>query len=184
MEKKEQKAAIAPEKKEAEAKISEPTSPVFVEAEKMFDKLAEISDETAQKAFEFFLQRGGELGRELDDWFYAESQVLRPVAIEIKEANGNITVDAAVPGFKPDEIEISVMGDQLIMSGQTEKREEKKDESVVHTDWMSDRFFRQLTLPTAVDADHVKAELKDGILKLTLPKAEGRELKRIAVNAG
>ncbi|MGD9589550.1 MAG: Hsp20/alpha crystallin family protein [Pyrinomonadaceae bacterium] len=71
------------------------------------------------------------------------------------------------------------------MSGRTEKKSEKKEEGeVVYTDWESDRFFRQLTLPSAVQADNVKAELKDGILKLTLPKAEVQEPKRIAVKAG
>ncbi|MBK9153090.1 MAG: Hsp20/alpha crystallin family protein [Chloracidobacterium sp.] len=185
MENTEQKTAIVPAEKETKGNLGEPISPIFVEAEKMFDKLAELSKETAQKAYEFFLKRGGEFGKELDDWFNAESKLLRPVAVEITETDGKINVNAAVPGFKPDEIEISVKDDQLIMSGRTEKKEEKKEEGeVVYTDWESDRFFRQLTLPSAVQADNVKAELKDGILKLTLPKAEVQEPKRIAVKAG
>jgi len=184
MEKTEEKTAIVPAKKETNEIAGMTVSPVFVEAEKMFERLTEISKETAKKAYEFFLQRGGEFGKELDDWFNAESTVLRPVAVEITETDGRINVSAAVPGFKPDEIEISVKDDQLIMSGKTEERQEKTDENVVYTDWKSDRFFRQLTLPGTVDAENVKAELKDGILKVTLPKAEVHELKRIAVKAG
>jgi HSP20 family protein len=150
----------------------------------MFDRLAEITKETAQRAFEFFEKRGGEFGKEFDDWFNAEAKVLRPVAVEMTESNGTINVSAAVPGFKADEIEISIKDDQLIMSGETEKKEERKDENVVYSDWESNRFFRQLTLPCGVDADNVRAELKDGILKLSLPKMAAEEPKRVAVQAG
>lgn len=159
-------------------------SPVFIEAEKMFEKLAEVTNATAHKAYEMFLARGGELGKALDDWFNAESKILRPVAVEITEGNGKINVCAAVPGFKPEEIEVSVKNDLLILSGETEKREERKDENIVYTDWKSDRFFRQLTLPDAVNADDVKAELKDGILTLSLPKVTAEESKHVAVTAG
>ncbi|MGD9563054.1 MAG: Hsp20 family protein [Pyrinomonadaceae bacterium] len=160
------------------------TSPVFIETEKMFDKLSELTREIAQNAYEYFRKRGGEFGKELDDWFNAEAKVLRPVAVEITETDGTIDVSAAVPGFKPKEIEISVEDNQLILSGKTEKRKEREDENVVYTDWESNRFFRQLTLPSAVDTDNVEAELKDGILRLSLTKASTDEPKRIAVKAG
>jgi HSP20 family molecular chaperone IbpA len=91
-------------------------APVFVEAEAMFEKFAEITKDTAQRAFEFFRQRGGELGREVDDWFKAENEVLRPVAIEMTESDTAFSVSAAVPGFKPEEIEVSVKNDLLMIS--------------------------------------------------------------------
>ena len=56
-------------------------SPIFVEAEKMFEHFAEVTKETAKKAFEFFQRRGGEFGKELEDWFKAESEILRPVPV-------------------------------------------------------------------------------------------------------
>lgn len=66
--------------------------------------MAEVGREVAFKAYDFFQKRGGELGKELDDWFKAETAVLFPVALELTEANGNYQVKAAVPGFKPEEI--------------------------------------------------------------------------------
>ena len=159
-------------------------SPIFVEAEKMFERFADLTRETAHKAYEFFLKRGGSLGRELDDWFRAEAEILRPVAVEINETDKAFKVTAAVPGFKPEEIEISVKDQTLILSGKTETKTKKEEENTVYSEWRSNRFFRQLELPAEVEADKVKANLKDGILHLTLPKAAPREARQIAVSAG
>lgn len=172
------------EKKLPEAQEERNLAPFFVEAEKMFDKFAAISTETAQKAFEFFRARGGELGREIDDWLHAEAKVLRFVPMEITEKNGTVNVIAQVPGFKPDEIEISVDNKTLMISGETLKKEENTDANVVYSDFESNRFFRRMMLPTAVDADKAKAEIKDGILTIAFPKAEEAKPKQIAVAGG
>lgn len=177
-------ATVEKEQQGTSGNLTREFSPVFVEAEKMFDKLAELTKETAAKAYEFFQKRGGEFGKEIDDWFNAESKVLRSVAVEITETDGSVNVSAAVPGFRPEEIEISVKDDLLIMSGRNEKREEREDENLVYSDWEGNQFFRQLTLPSVVDAEKVQAELKDGILKLSLPKVAAQEAKSVAVKAG
>lgn len=161
-----------------------PLSPVFVEAEKLFAKLADITSETASKAYEFFRQRGGDFGRELDDWFRAEREVLLPVPIEIKESDKEVTVSAAVPGFKPEQIEVSLKDNILILSGEKEDRSEREDENTIVKEWKSNRFFRQISLPAAVEAAQADATLRDGILNMTIPKAEKREATRINVAAG
>jgi len=158
--------------------------PMFVEAEKMFERFAEVTRETAHKAYEYFLKRGGDFGRDFDDWFKAEAEILRPVAVEITENDKQIAVNATVPGFKPEEIQISVDGNLLILSGETKAETKKEDENTVYTEWRSNRFFRQLTLPAEVEANKVKANLKDGVLHLKMPKAAPREAKQIAVSAG
>ena len=157
-------------------------SPTIVEAEKMFDRLADLSKEIGHKAYEFFQKRGGEFGRELDDWFKAEREVLMPVTVEINETKDYITVRAAVPGFKPEEIEVSIKDNSLILSGETETK--KTDEHTVYSEWRSNRFFRQLPLQGEVDEEKVEATLKDGILQLTLPKLPAKEPKQISPSAG
>ncbi len=158
-------------------------SPIFVEAEKMFEQLADLTKTTGHKAYEFFQKRGGEFGREVEDWFKAESEILLNVPVDITETDEQFNVRAAVPGFRPDEIEISVKDNLLILSGVTEARAKKENENTVLSEWRSNRFFRQLTLDSAVDAEKVVADLKDGILQLTLPKAAVRETTKIAVQA-
>ena len=176
----------APPKETAMTKpdANAPAFPMFVEAEKMFERLAELTKETTQKAFEYFVRRGGDFGKEFEDWFRAEAEILRPVKVEITETDKTINVSALVPGFKPEEIEISVKDNLLILSGETKTEDKREDENTVYSEWRSNRFFRQLTLPSEVNADKVKANLKDGILHLKLPKAAPREVKQIAVTAG
>jgi HSP20 family protein len=158
--------------------------PFFVEAEKMLDRFAEISREIGTRAYDFFRERGGEWGRELEDWFKAETDLLRYVPIEITETDGIVKVNADVAGYKPEEIELSVENNILMLSGKTERREEKKDEDLVYSDFRSDRFFRQFTLPSPVDAAKATAELKDGILHIDLPKtAKTEPVTKIAVAA-
>ena len=156
-------------------------SPAFVEVERMFERFAEITKETAQKAFEFFRERGGELGREVEDWFKAESEVLRPVPIEMTETKENILVTAAVAGFKPEEVEVSVKDNVLIISGNTEASDKKTDANTIVRECSSNRFYRQLTLPSLIQADKVKAKLTNGMLELTLPKAAEHEATKVAV---
>jgi HSP20 family protein len=178
------KEETAPAKVPAPAAKPAKPEPVFVEAEKMFERLAQITKETTQRAFEYFQKRGGEWGREFDDWFRAEAEILRPVPVEITDKGNMLYVNASVAGFKPDEIEISVKDNLLTISGTTEKREQKKEENVVYTDFASNRFFRQLTLPTIVEADKVEAKLEDGLLRINLPKMAAQEARHISVAAG
>lgn len=157
-------------------------APVFVEAEKMFEHLANVTTETALKAYQFFLHRGGEFGREFDDWFRAESEILMPVPVEITETEKNINIRAAVPGFKPEEIEVSVKNNLLILRGVTEMAAKKEDENTIFSEWRSNKFFRQLMLSSEVNSEKVTAKLKDGILLLKLPKIPAREPTQVPVN--
>jgi len=176
--------AVTTAEKTSVEKKADGFKPVLVEAEKMFERLADFAKEIGQKAFEFFERRGGEFGKELDDWFRAESEVLLPVTAEITETNDRINVRAAVPGFKPGEIEVSVKDNLLILSGETESRENREDENTVFSEWRSNKFCRQFLLSSEVDAEKVEATLKDGVLLLTLPKLPAREPQKIAVTAG
>jgi HSP20 family protein len=159
-------------------------SPLFVEAEKLFETFAELSKTTAERAFENFKKRDGEIGKEFEDWFRAESEILRPVPVEITEQNGDLDIVAAVPGYKPEDIKISVTNNLLIMHGKTEESEGKRAGNVVYSDFKSDHFFRKLTLPSEVDADQAEVELKDGFLHIKLPKMSRVETKQIAVSVG
>lgn len=158
-------------------------APVFVEAEKMFERISDLTKATTHKAYEFFQRRGGEFGRELDDWFHAESEILRSVPVEITETENTINVRAAVPGFKPEEIEVSVKDNLLILSGETQTEENTTNENTIYSEWRSNKFCRQLNLSSEIDADKVTANLKDGVLQLTLPKVPIREATQVPVNA-
>lgn len=180
------KSELAAKKPTAMQKVetAEPKlEPVFVAAEKMFEKFADVSREIGRRAHDFFRERGGQFGKDLDDWFKAENEILRPVPVEITESNGNIFVKAAVPGYKPEEINVSVKDDVLMISGDTEESKHSEDANTVLREWNSNRFCRQFTLPSEVIADKVVAKLTNGMLELTLPKASAKEETKVAVTA-
>lgn len=170
--------ATAPKKAADEA-----IYPAFVEAEKLLDRIAEITMLTSQKAYEYFLSRRHEFGTHFDDWLKAEMEVLRPTPVEVSETADNLNIRAAVPGFKPDEIEISVKDALLIMSGETKSAEKAEDEKTFLNEWRSNRFCRQIELPSEVETGGVKATLANGILNLTLKKKAAKEAEKINVIA-
>ena len=167
--------------KTPEKKVTKP--PFFIEAETMLEKMAGLTRETSQKAFEYFMDPGGTLGSRLDDWLHAEMELLRPVPVEITENADFVTVRAAIPGFKPDEIELSVTDNNLFLSGETKFENKKEDEKTFYTEWRSNRFYRQLNLPTEVLTDGADAKLKDGILTLALKKKPITDATPITVKA-
>ena len=147
-----------------------PASPVFVEAEKLFEQVKEFSQTVARRAYEYFEARGREFGHDLEDWLRAESELMRRVPVEIKEADGQITLRAEVPGFTADEIKISVEPQRLVISGKSEKTAEEEKEQTLLSEFRSNQFCRELTLPAEVDPAKTTAVLKDGVLELGLAK--------------
>jgi HSP20 family protein len=167
--------------KSPDKKVSKP--PFFVEAEKMFDRMAGLTRETSQKAFEYFMNHGGTLGSRFDDWLHAEMELLRPVPVDITETDKMVNIRAAVPGFNADEIELSVNDNNLFLTGETKYEDKKKDEKTFYTEWRSNRFYRQLRLPTEVLSEGADAKLKDGILTLVLKKKPMVDATPITVKA-
>lgn len=157
--------------------------PTFTEAERMFERMAEVTRRAAENAFSFFSERGGELGRELEDWFKAETELLRPAPIEITENPKEITVKAIVAGFDPEDIEVKVKDNSLTINGESEEKNRKDDESTFYSEWRSNRFFRQMTLPSEVDAERTRADLSDGVLEIVLPKLRGKEPTKVKVHS-
>ncbi len=102
-------------------------------------------------------------------------------AIDVAEEKDSILVRAEVPGCKADDIEISVYGNKLTISGEKKLEEEKKEKGYYHVESTYGSFRRELTLPTDVDQDKIEAVCKDGVLSLTLPKAAKAKTVKIKV---
>ncbi len=157
------------------------SSPIFVEAEKLFDQMKEFSQSIARRAYEFFEARGRQIGHELEDWFRAESELMRSVPVEIKEAEDRITLRAEVPGFAAGEIKVSVEPQRLVISGKSEQTAEEKKEQTVFSEFRSNQFCRELSLPAEVDPAKATAVLKGGVLELALAKAAASDAVNVEV---
>jgi HSP20 family protein len=134
----------------------------------------------------------GELARlheEMDDLFDGFFRGLgRPLvgykawpAIDVADKDDAIVVRAEVPGCKAEDIDISVYGNTLTISGEKKETKEEKEKGYYHLESTYGSFRREITLPTDVDDDKIDAICKDGVLSITLPKAEKTKAVKVKV---
>ena len=104
-------------------------------------------------------------------------------AVDIYEERDKITVRAELPGMKKEDIEVTVVGDTLTISGERKQEEERKEGETYRSERYLGRFQRSITLPTEVDANKIQAAYKHGLLTVTLAKSEQAKRKQIEVKA-
>ena len=104
-------------------------------------------------------------------------------AIDMYQTDDEIVVKASLPGVKADEVQINITGEILTIKGETKQVEEKKDKAWHMREQRWGTFERAIALPTEVTADKAKAEFENGILTITLPKAEEVKPKIINIKA-
>ena len=142
------------------------------EFEKIFDRMREMQETISRRAFELFEKGGKIFGRDLDDWFKAESELLHPVNISIEDTDEGLKVEAEVPGFKAEDLEVSVEPYRLTIAGKREaEKEEKKKGKTVYSERSAERILRVVDLPVKVNTENVSAVLKDGVLEFRMLKA-------------
>jgi HSP20 family protein len=86
-----------------------------------------------------------------------------------------------LPGVREKDITVSITGDLLSVKGERRWEDEKKDQKFLHVERLYGQFERLIQLPMAVQADKVKAAYRDGVLEVTLPKAEELKPREIKV---
>jgi len=152
-------------------------------ADEIVERIQQTYDSIAHRAFEIFENNGRWLGRELDDWFRAESELLRPVFLEIAESDVSLTVRAEVPGFSAKELEIHVEPRKLTIAGKHETQEESRKGKTIYSERCANEILRVVNLPADVDSSRVSATLKDGVLNIELAKAARAKSVRIEPKA-
>ncbi|MGZ9233903.1 MAG: Hsp20/alpha crystallin family protein [Anaerolineales bacterium] len=104
-------------------------------------------------------------------------------AIDMYQTDDEVVVKAALPGFSADDVQINVTGDVLTIRGELKHEEEKKEKAWHMREQRWESFERSVALPTDVVADKANADFANGILTITLPKAEEVKPKTISVKA-
>lgn len=103
--------------------------------------------------------------------------------IDVKEDDKSYTIRADIPGVKKEDIHVDVEGNQVSLRAEAkQEKEEKKGEKVIYSERSYGMVSRSFSLPSDVDAQGCKAEYKDGVLNLMLPKKAGAETRRITVS--
>jgi HSP20 family protein len=105
-------------------------------------------------------------------------------ALDLSETAEGYLVEAAVPGLKPEDLEITVENNVLTIKGETRQEVDDKQRNFHRIERRFGSFQRTVGLPTTVKADAIKAELTNGVLRLEIPKAEEVKPRKISVNIG
>jgi HSP20 family protein len=158
-----------------------PNRPIVVEAEKLIGQMQNFTQMVARRAYEFFEARGREIGHELEDWFRAESELMRPTPVELRENETQYIVRAEVPGFKANEINISAEPRRIILKGAKEQVSEQTEQTTVFSERRGDQFYREIGLSTEIDPQGVTASLNEGVLEVTLPKRPAKDAVDVKV---
>jgi HSP20 family protein len=151
--------------------------------ENAIDRFQQVFDSIERRAFEIFNNNGRWFGNDLSDWLQAESEVLRPLHLEIAETDEALTVRAEVPGFTAKELDIRVEGNRLTIAGKHESKEGSTKGKTIYSERCANEILRSVYLSSDVDGTKVNAALKDGVLNIELPKAPHAKSVRIEPKA-
>jgi HSP20 family protein len=129
-----------------------------------------------EESFRSASRRGGD-----EDW--ALGGAWAPV-VDIYEQDGNIVLKAELSGIDAKDVDIRVENNVLTLSGERKLDNEVKRDSYHRVERSYGTFSRSFTLPLVVDTEKIKADYKDGVLRLTLPKKEEAKPKQISISVG
>lgn len=151
----------------------EPFSGIRRRGQDVFSELTGMQQEMNRLFDEFFGERQNEMAE--CSW--------NPM-VDVSETETEIRVRAELPGLNQDNIEINLQDNVLTLKGEKKQEQKEEQENFHRVERCYGSFTRSFTLPAAVKADAVQATFKNGILLITLPKAEEAKPKKIAISAG
>lgn len=161
------KAHSAPAREALVTRPSEGFAPMFplgrLFGMSPFALMREFTDEMDR------MYRASRVGLETEAW---------APAVDVQECNGSLVVSAELPGLKKEEVRVEVTDDALVIEGER-KREHKEDHDGFHR-WERSygHFYRSIPLPEGAKTDQAKAELQEGVLKVSVPVPEMKKKSR------
>lgn len=158
-------------------RAEEPMKPIKYGS--VLDQIQDTFNALSRRAYEIFEGNGRAFGRDWEDWFQAERELLHPVHVSVEEFDDSFAVKAEVPGFSEKELEINLEPRRLTITGKREAKKEEKKGKTVYAERCCDEILRMVDLPAEVERDKVNATLKNGVLEFTLPKVAKAHTVRI-----
>ena len=101
---------------------------------------------------------------------------------DIYEDDDNYVIQAEVPGVDKNNIHINFENNVLVLKGERTENNEVKEENYYRREMATGTFQRSFALPEGIDVDNIKADYKDGVIKITIPKPKSRQPKKISVH--
>lgn len=101
--------------------------------------------------------------------------------VDMYQTDDSVVVKASVPGIKPEEVEVTITGDTLTIKGETRTAEEVKRDNYFRREISYGAFNRSILLPNSLQTDKAEATFENGVLTLTIPKAEETKPRQIKI---
>jgi HSP20 family protein len=164
-------------------KTIKPIPVPYEEFESFPKQVEEFFEMVARRPFELLEKRPLFFGREMEHLLRGEPELTRPILLKLYETEESLVVRAEVPGFTERELNIVCEPWRVIVTGKKEIREEGKAERKEEVPYYAEKtnIYKSVKLPVEVIPEKVKALLRNGMLELTLPKAEVVKKVRIEV---
>ncbi len=140
---------------------------------KPFRDMVSIQDEMNKLFDDFF---GRPVAR--TDW----TEGVWSPSVDVSEDKDNVVIKAEMPGMNKDDVKISIQDNVLTLKGEKRQEKEEKDKNYHRIERSYGSFCRSFQLPTSVKSDKIKANYKDGVLSVMLPKTEEVKPKEIPIS--
>jgi HSP20 family protein len=154
--------------------------PSISEEEPFHDLEEEINNLIAGRAFEIYESRGAVHGDDFADWYQAATEILQQVPVEITESETRFTVQAEVPGFTENDLEVRVVPRSVCITG---KKQEGPERWQAFSERRPYRIFQVLDLPSEIDPSGVEAFVSHGSLEIKLAKVGFRKVVPVRAKA-
>jgi len=142
---------------------SKKSSPLFAEIARRFDAIK-------QRAFDLFERRGSRPGHDLEDWLAAEHQLLASPASELSENDGVYQMRVALPGFTPQEIEVTATPSEIVMHAFHKNGKTTEENHVLWTEFGATDVYRSFVVTNPINVDKVTASIDNGLLRINAPE--------------
>jgi HSP20 family protein len=136
-----------------------------------FEGLASLRREM-DRLFDHFFETGPRGPGNLSAW---------EPAVEVADTTDAVMIKAQVPGIPKDNIQVNVTDNAITLKGEMKEEEKKEEKNYTRREFRYGAFSRTIALPAAVQADKATAQLKDGVLEITIPKSEKAKVKEIPI---
>ena len=124
-------------------------------------------------------------GRQPFSMFEFDEAEAWSVPLDVREQDGQVIVEASVPGADPENLDVSIEDGVLTIKGETKsEREEKTEEGYLLKERHEGSFYRAVRLPESVDPEHAQSNYDNGVLRITLPKMPEKQPRKIKVETG
>ena len=118
-----------------------------------------------------------------DDWLlpvFPRAEIVKP-AMDVYETDKDVVAEVNIPDFDPKKVDVSVESGVLKVSGKMEEKKEEKEKGYWRKEIRKGSFERMVRLPVAVKESAVEASYENGVLKITMPKAEAKPSSKVKI---